>query len=246
MTSSTAPRPIGLAPTNDDLNRELQQRAANWRANPAMRTLIDDYTKSHLVLAIAAGVVTVLCAAAAWRLWLRTARAPHVGPPTWTRERRLYAVAAGCCTMLGLVFALLTAANVSNAVDPVPGFVAASAHPTPNSLAVDSAVIRWVQSGSDSVPTAVQQKVDDRLAWQLPKAIVCGLLMVGAAVLLVRWWRLLVRRARARDVGQSVRLRGPLAASAAMSMVLLLTMVMFLGNLQGSIAPVAISVLGGS
>jgi hypothetical protein len=146
-------------------------------------------------------------------------------------------------TLACLALGLIVAANLSTAADPLPGFLQAAASPTPNSLEVDMAVTDWVRSGASATPAVVQAKVDDRVAWQLPKAIICGLLLVAFGALAVAQCRRLVRRSRAGEATPRRRERwAPMATVCAG----LLMMVLFIANLQNALAPLTITVLGGS
>ncbi|MGB8860624.1 MAG: hypothetical protein WCC60_15300 [Ilumatobacteraceae bacterium] len=233
-----------LLPANDELTDTLQQHSTGWRSNPAMRALVGDYTRSHWVLVIVGGAFVVALAVLAVMCWRRFRRAPRATTGTASTERRVYGTVAATLTLAGLAMGLIVAANLSTAAEPIPGFLQASAHPTPNSRAVDDAVIDWVQSGATSVPTIVETKVDDRVAWQLPKAIVCGLLLIAFTGLAVRLGRSLIRRSRAGE--PVVHRRRQLGVQLATTCAALLMMVMFVANLQGALAPLTITVLGGS
>lgn len=230
-------------PANDELSDTIRQHSSEWRTNAALRALVDDYTRSHWLLVVFGGACMVALLTLGFAQWRRFRQAPRIrGVVSW--ERRLFGMVAATLTFAGLAMGLITAANLSTAVDPLPGFLMASAHPTPNSLAVDSAVIEWVKSGSGSMPAIVDSKLDDRVAWQLPKAIVCGLLLIAFTLVAVRLGRSIVHRSRSGEplVHGHGRLAGQLAATCAA----LLMMVMFVANLQNALAPLTITVLGGS
>lgn len=243
MTST--PGLLSLArplPANDELTDTIQQHSSGWRSNPAMKALIDDYTRSHWLLVIIGGACTVALLALGLAQWRRFRQSPRTrGVVSW--ERRLFCTLGATLTCAGLAMGLIVAANVSTATDPMPGFLMASAHPTPNSLAVDEAVIEWVNSGSSTVPSVVDSQVHDRLAWQLPTAIICGLLLIVFTALAVRLSRSIVRQFRA---GLAAPTRARFAGQLAATCAALLMMVMFVANLQNALAPLAITVVGGS
>lgn len=228
-------------PANDELTDTIQRHSGEWRTNAAMRALVDDYTRYHVVLVVVGGVFVAALAVLSVVYWRRFRAARRGIRPL---ERRLYGLLAATLTFAGLAMGLIVVANLSTAADPMPGFLMASAHPTPNSLDIDDAVIDWVQSGSSTVPSVVDSKVDDRVAWQLPKAVICGLLLIAFIALAVRLGRSIVRRARADDA--LVRPRRLLGGQLAATWTALLMMVMFVANLQGALAPLTITVLGGS
>ncbi|MEQ1702923.1 MAG: hypothetical protein ABMA25_22680 [Ilumatobacteraceae bacterium] len=206
-----------------------------------MRALVVDYTRYHEVLVVVGGVFTIALVALSVICWRRFRASSRC---TGRVERRLYGLLAATLTFAGLAMGLIVAANLSTAADPMPGFLMASEHPTPNSLAVDGAVIDWVNAGSSTVPAVVDSKVDDRVAWQLPKAIICGLLLIAFTALAVRLGRTIARRSRGE--APLTHPRRLLAGQFAATCVALLMMVMFVANLQGALAPLTITVLGGS
>ena len=103
----------------------------------------------------------------------------------------------------------------------------------------------WIESSSAAVPPQVQDLVQERLAWQQPKAAISLLLLVIVAVVGAGLWRSLVRRSRQGTgqwrMGTVARL---LAGVAATAMCLVL-MLMVMGNTQAAVAPISMTMFFG-
>lgn len=78
------------------------------------------------------------------------------------------------------------------------------------------------------------------------KAAISGLLFIVFAGLSVKTWRSLLRRAQTGRPSTLLQSAGTIAAEATVVPLALLAMVMFVANTQASLAPLSISVLGGS
>ena len=149
-----------------------------------------------------------------------------------------------------LFLALVVAANVSTVVNPRQGFsgsISLLASPRPGSSTDDlyRSVGQWLESGSAQTPVVVQSQIDDRLSWQRPKAIVCSVLLVVFAILSALSWRALIRRSRVdqakwRSKDTVLLLLGTVSVFAC-----LLLMLMAMGNTQGSIAPMSLTLFFG-
>lgn len=102
--------------------------------------------------------------------------------------------------------AALVAANVSNAVDPRQGLTGAVdlvGAPTldTETAGLHHAFATWLRSGRSATPSVVDERVDGRLAWQRPKALICLVLLLVIVLVSARIWRTLVRRSRRRTKG---------------------------------------------
>ena len=109
-------------------------------------------------------------------------RAPRSQSGKATLERKVWRFLALGSTALVLPFLVVCVANVTTAMDPRHGFsLLVDSMVTPRAGTGSSNVYRaadaWLQS---STPLAsrppFEHRIDDRLAWQRPKAIVCGIL----------------------------------------------------------------------
>jgi hypothetical protein len=213
--------------------------------NPALNALLSDYTRFHAVLAalgvlFLAGVVIlgVFC-------WSRSRKATRAGHGNWSFEKKVYFSVWALSIVLGLVLTLIVAANVSTALDPGAGFSGSLGllGTPPNKL--ERAFDSWLQSGSSQVPSLVQRKIDDRLAWQRPKAIVCSVLLVLSVVLTAHVWRTLIRRSRVPDARRRPREVLLMLAGLAAVPYCLLLMLMVMGNTQASLAPMSMTLFYG-
>jgi uncharacterized membrane protein YidH (DUF202 family) len=202
------------------------------------------------VLVVVGGLFLVAVTALAAVLWRRFRRARAAAPPAPRFERRTYFWSALLLTGVAAFLALVVAANVSNVLDPRHGFGGAlgligSPKAGTSASELHAAYAAWLTSGTDDVPARVNEAIDDRLAWQRPKAIITSVLLVCFVALAAMTWRSLVRRSRARTgrrpLGEWALLGLGLLSGAAC----LLLMLMVIGNTQGSIAPLSLTLFYG-
>jgi hypothetical protein len=203
------------------------------QANPALQTIVADYRLYHAVLVIAAAifVIALLVLVVACVRALRKARRTPDGATrreTWTFG--LFIVSS---ILLLLFLLLVMAANVSTVMNPEAGFAGVDQS--------GKAISDWLASGNPSVPADVQAAVDDRLAWQRPKAIVVSLLLVVVVAASIAIWRRWIARSSNSRAGNVLLLGSGLATAG----VAVLLMLMVMGNVQASIAPVAITLTFG-
>jgi len=144
----------------------------------------------------------------------------------------------------------VVAANLSTVLNPRQGFAgsvgllgapAAGTHTDE----LYPAVTAWLQSGTTDVPAVLQSRIDDRLAWQRPKAIITSALLVVVVLLGARMWPALVRRSRVSGGRVKAKDVPLLFGSSAAVVVCLLLMLMVMGNTQGSIAPLSLTLFFG-
>ena len=231
---------------NDDLQGTITELVESGsRSNPALSSLLSDYAKFHLVLAVVGGlflvgvvVLGILCFG-----WLK--RTARTGGGKWSFESKTYFVFGALSFVLALGLALIVAANASNGLDAEAGFSGSvgllGTPPSKLERTFDS----WLQSGSTQVPTLVQDKIDARLAWQRPKAVVCSVLLVVCVMLAAHVWRTLIRRSRVREGRRRVGEALLLMAGVLAVPVCLLLMLMVMGNTQASLAPMSMTLFYG-
>jgi hypothetical protein len=239
-------RAIAPMPWNEELHETIRQHQEEWQSNHAMKTLIDDYTRGHVVVIVLGSLFVLGFVTLSVSFWKRYRSSPRAVDTKWPVEKKMNFIGWLLSSAVGLLLALIVFANMTTVLSPVPGFVSASAHPTPNSRAVDAAVIDWIAAGKGPVPAVVEQKARQRVAWQRPKAIISGLVFVVLAMLSVKNWKALLRRSDTTTSRWKLRRTGLLVGEFTVVPLALLAMVMFIANAQGAIAPVAISLLGGS
>jgi hypothetical protein len=95
------------------------------------------------------------------------------------------------------------------------------------------------------MPSLIQGEIDDRLSWQRPKAVLCTVLLLGFAGLSALIWRTLIRRFRMPEARWRLR-DGTLLVLGLFTVALcLLLMLMVIGNTQGSLAPISLTLFFG-
>lgn len=246
LTPATPPTlvPDGLRSTLEHLVRPGAD------PNPAFDALLADYARYHLVLAIVGAAFLVLSVSFAWFAWRRFRHVQAVDGRRWTIAKVTYLVATLGSLAVGLVLLVIVVANASTALDPRPGFAGAvglvgTPRPGTPRAELHQAFDEWLRSGHAALPPVVRAAVDDRLAWQRPKAVVSAVLLVVVSALGAWVWRPLVgpdrRAARRWWPGDVVRLGVGLSAVA----VGLVLMLMVMGNTQAAIAPVAMTLFYG-
>lgn len=231
-----------LRTTLDDL------LASGSEPGPALQALIDSYTTYHVVFVAVGGLFTLAFAVLAVVSWRRLRRVRR-SDRRWTFERFTYLCFAISSAALTLMMGLLVAANLSNTVDPQRGFEGAvgmiGPQTGPRSADLQQSFTTWLRSGTAEVPAGVRGAIDDRLAWQRPKAIICSVLLVGLVLLSAAVWRSIVRRAQTRHGDWRPRDVASLAVGVALGPVCLLLMVMVIGNTQAAIAPLSMTLFYG-
>lgn len=222
---------------------------SNSDSNPAFNRLLDDYTAYHVVLVVVGGLFLVAIALFSAMAWTRFRRSPRLGRKKWSFERRTYFWFAACSTLIGLMMAVIVAANISTVLEPRQGFAgtlgmlrtpAAGTRTDTRYQAFDS----WLRNGDASLPSPIQSAIDDRLAWQRPKAAICSLLLVLFVWLSVHIWRSLIEKSRAgakRTAGERARI----ASGLTTVMASLVLMLMVIGNTQASLAPLGLTLING-
>ncbi|MFJ5229153.1 hypothetical protein ACIQBJ_04545 [Kitasatospora sp. NPDC088391] len=96
---------------------QLEQELADGRG-PAAGALTADFARYHLVIALAAALLTLLLLLAGARTWRSRRTAPD------RRARRLATATTAACALLAAACAVLAAANTGVAADPAPALLA--------------------------------------------------------------------------------------------------------------------------
>ena len=231
-----------------ELLRTLLQSGSE--SNPALNALISDYSTYHLVLVMVGGLFLVALIILSVFLWRRFSRAPRTDTRRWTFEKRVYFVFGLLSVLVGLAMTVIVAANVSTAVHPREGFAGSismlgTPQPGTPSADVQGSVYAWLESGSPDTPAALQAQIDERLSWQRPKAIVCGVLLVVFVFLSFLIWRALIRRSRDRTARRGFPGVGLFVLGVITVLASLLLMLMVMGNTQGTLAPISLTLFLG-
>jgi hypothetical protein len=220
------------------------------RSNPAMNTLINDYIKYHVVLVIAGGFLVLIFILLSLFFGTQFKRTPQAAKHKWTFEKKIYFSLGALSTVVGLLMALIVVANVTNVLNPQHGF----------SLLIDSlrtpevgtqmdklyqAFNTWVQSGSTNIPSLIQRKIHERMAFHTTRAIVCGVLLVVFVALSTRIWSTLIKKSRVRESKWGLKERALLVTGAVTIAFSLLLMVIVVANMQGAFAPITLTLFYG-
>lgn len=219
--------------------------ARNSVTNPAVLHMINDYAKYHLVLVILGGFSVFFFLVILRRLWKKFWVAPDLIGNIGNVGGRAYFF---LMTFVGFVTAsmsLIVYANLQNALHPKQGFrlaihslgIPASGSKTAN---IHQSFYIWIQSGDKTLPAYLREVVQNRLSWQLPKAIISSLLLIVAIFMTHKVWKLVVNSYLSFSRIKNFAL---FASGVALSMISTLLWVMAIANTQGSIAPLTLSLL---
>ncbi|MEU8819676.1 hypothetical protein [Actinoplanes sp. NPDC048796] len=195
----------------------------SFETSPAYDRVLADDRNYHIVFLVVGGLFTVLLLLFCVFSWVRFRRARR-----HTFERRAYLGFGVTSLVLSLVMAVAVWANVTSVVDP---------RRTLSGTAFSPVGRRWLEAGRAELSPALQRAIDERLAWQRPKAVICAVLLVGLVTLTVLLWRSLLRRSAGRRL-----LVGAGVLSAAGCVLLML---MVIGNTEGALAPLTLTVIYG-
>jgi hypothetical protein len=103
----------------------------------------------------------------------------------------------------------------------------------------------WLQSGSPQIPSFIQSKINDRFAWQRPKAMICSVLLAISVVVSIRIWGKLISQSKVRKTKRKLQEKALLFSGVFTVVVCLLLMLMVIGNTQGSFAPMGLTLFYG-
>lgn len=232
----------------DDLRTTLDRLVRSPSgSNPAFESLLRNYRTYHLVLVVLSGAIAIGFFVFGGLMARRFRTTRRELPRRRSFGRLIYLSAALIGLSLGVIMAVILAANLSTALHPRQGFAGSVGMiSTPrggtNGQRLHQAFADWLKSAQRVPPPTVQRAVERRLAWQRPKAVICTmvLLLIGA---LGTWRSTLTatsagRRWRIADAGRFI--------SALVSVPTGLTvMLMVMGNTQASIAPLTMTLFYG-
>ena len=218
------------------------------RANPALNTLLHDYIKFHAVLVIEGGIFTFILIVLSAYFWRQLEKMQNAKSRNWTFEKKTYFCFGLVSTVVSLFILLIVAANLSNVLNPQKGFVQfISDLGTPQvgtqKAALHQAVNIWALSGSAQMPSILQNGVNDRLAWQRPKAIVCSILPIVGTVFTVCLWQRLIKNSRVSGSIWSLKGKALITIGVIAVPIMLLLIIMAAANMQASFAPITLTLL---
>jgi hypothetical protein len=202
-----------------------------FSTSPAYDRLLTADRNFHVVFLVVGGLFTLLLLLFSVFSWMRFKRARRR-----TFERRSYLSFGAVSLAIGLVMAVVSWGNVTSVVNP---------RQTLSGTTLSRIGETWLQSGSGRISPLLQQAIDERLAWQRPKAIICSVLLVAFVTLTVFAWRVLIRQSVAGEPFRKISRRLMLGAGVLSAVSCLLLMLMVIGNAEGAFAPLFITVLYG-
>ncbi|HEY2279166.1 MAG TPA: hypothetical protein VGI00_12475 [Streptosporangiaceae bacterium] len=203
----------------------------HFSTSPAYGPLLTADRNFHLAFLFVGGPFIFFLMLFSVFSWLRFRRARRR-----TFERRSYLFFGAVSLVLGLVLAVVFWGNVTSVVNP---------RQTLSGTAFSRVGQTWLQSGRAQISPLLQHAIDERLAWQRPKAIICSILLVAFVALTVYLWRTLIRQSRSGEPFRELGRRLMLGAGVLSAGSCLLLMLMVIGNTEGAFAPLFLTVLYG-
>jgi len=196
--------------------------------SPAYDQLLIADRNFHVVFLVVGGLITLLLLLFSVFSWARFKRARRR-----TFERRSYFSFGAVSLALGLIMAAVFWGNVTSVVNP---------RQTLSGTTFSRAGETWLQSGSAQISPLLQRAIDERLAWQRPKAVICSILLVAFVTLTVFLWRTLIRQSGAGQPFRKLSRRLMLWAGVLSAVSCLLLMLMVIGNTEGAFVPLFLTV----
>ena len=251
-TASTLVGPLAFATTarSDDWKSTLVDAVVDVvddrGSNPAVSAMLKDFVRFHAVMAVTGAMIASALLFFGCRSLQSYRRVRQLGSVGSRLERRARLGLAALFATLGLLCCLIALANVTNAIAPDRGLIGAIENSSTSSTsAVGRDAVNWVRSGSTEAPPAIVDAIDARLSWQRPKAIFCGVFSIGMIMISRREWRRMVYSARVSN-RFGPRPSIALARGVASVFVAVLLSVMAVANAQAWVAPLTLSIFGGS
>jgi predicted Na+-dependent transporter len=199
--------------------------------SPAYDQLLTADRNFHIVELVVGGVFTLLLLTLSAFSLMR-----FKGARRRTFERRSYFSFGAASLTLGLFLAVVFWANVTSVVNPRETLAGTTFSPVGEA---------WLQSGSARVSPLLQLAIDERLAWQRPKAVIVSVLLVAFVVLTVFLWRTLIRQSTTGEPFPKLSRGLMLCAGVPSALSCLVLTLMVIGNAEGAIVPLFLTVLYG-
>jgi hypothetical protein len=202
-----------------------------FSTSPAYGQLLTADRNFHIVFLAVGGLFTLLLLLFSVFSWVRFKRARQR-----RFERRSYLCFGAVSLAIGLVMAVVTWGHVTSVVNPGQ---------TLSGTALSPVGQTWLQAGRAQISPLLQHAINERLAWQRPKAILCSVLLVAFVTLTVFLWRTLIRESITGRPFRKFSRRLMLCTGVLSAFSCLLLMLMVIGNTEGALAPLFLTVLYG-
>jgi hypothetical protein len=218
------------------LTELLNDRDSN---NPAFNYLLNDYAKYHFVMVILGGISFIsLAIFSGYQMRLITKNASFIANLKTIRGKAALYLST-LTGFLALSLVLIVIGNLGNALNPRPGFKSSLGMLGNPPSGTKKALLQqsyadWIESESASIPRTVSRIVDDRISWQMPKALICLVLLALFIYLCKLVWAPILR-------GAEAHIYQLFALGVFLSVICGLLLIMAIANAQGSIAPVSLS-----
>lgn len=233
--------------TPEPLRQTLQNLLhAEVSGNVAFDHLMLDYSNYHGIFLLLGTPIALIIGLAAFLSWRKVILLR--GQELRRTERRMNALLGLFSTVTALFLGLVLVGNASNVLNPRHGFTSLVETLPPAQKGSALAQVRhafdvWLSSGSALLPETVREHVQERLSWQQPKAILCGLILVVLTALTMKFWNQTVKtNTQPHAAATSSRTRIFLVLAIP---VLHLLALMFIANTQAAFAPITITMLYG-
>lgn len=208
-------------------------------SNPALQYLLYDYSKYHWVLVILGTfslAVLFIIVRKYWKLF-RIFRKSVGGFASL--------FIASFSSLIFFVMSLILFGNFLNAITPERGFSEAISSLSSNTTSAKSAKLfsiysSWIESGDSKLPPYIENIVHERLSWQLPKAIICTILLALTLIATKKLWNYVISTGSTHPKSKQAAL---LVSGASLSFISTLLWIMAIANIQASVAPVTLSLL---
>jgi hypothetical protein len=202
-----------------------------FSTSPAYDRLLTADRNYHVAFLVVGGLFTLLLLLFSAFSWVRFRQARR-----HTFERRSYFSFGAVSLALGLVMTVVSWGNVTSVVNP---------RQTLSGTTLSQTGETWLRSGSAQISPLLQHAINERLAWQRPKAVICSVLLVAFVALTVFVWRTLIRQSGSGEPFRKLSRRLMLGAGILSAVSCLLLMLMVIGNTEGAFAPLFLTVLYG-
>ena len=211
--------------------------------NPAFNYLLIDYAKYHYVMVILGGLSCIALAILSISQFNRLRISGWFISHLKTTRGKASLYLSSLSGVLAISLGLILIGNLGNALNPRAGFknsldMLGNPSPGTKTAYLQQTYVEWIQSEKSTLPDYVSQVINERISWQLPKALICLLLLAIFIYLSILAWNPLLK-----ETFQSgkPRMRRLFATGVFLSFVCVLLLIMVIANIQGAIAPVSLS-----
>lgn len=211
--------------------------------NPALNFLINDYRKYHLVMVTLGSLSLIVLGVFSIHQFKLLKSGNGFKDNLQTIHGKMTLYFASLSSLLLFALGLIVVGNAINAGKPRTGFKESLSILSTNSIGthqilIQGEFIKWINSGKEQVPNYISRAISERLAWQQPKAIISLILLLFTLYLLKVIFKSFVQKLSPTS---KLKVSLKICAVAMLPLTAVLFLVMFIGNSQGSLAPMALT-----